>query len=488
LGAGREIRPPRIAIPAARLTPGVEKGSSVEKGSDPPLVRQLGGTIGDIAVGGGGRFLLVALKEARKLAVFDVNAADVVKTIPLPSTSALIAAGANKLLIAFPEEQVLERWDLATLEREGGSHVSPIDGWIRALALGSDSDGPALALWYPKVRGDSTYLRSTMWSSRGPEARFSFIDLNRLTVPRAGSIELDKQSSMKQSDSLSISGGSFMLNPDLGARYKVYLRASAGGGVFEIAVLPMEFFFLKAQGNRLSMVSHQVRDLADPPRGFITHPVIESVPSGLRPIYIRAVDPAYYLGMSGLPSNVAGSEGGLGNTEAIVGAHGPATVAIHAAGDGSRLFTIHGLDEMALSVKMSEWFHDDLTIEKRFYFVPAAKLFITVPPSNDRLVLRHVDFDDALDRFGAEQLIIVSASTVTARAGLVLEHRIVARSKKGRITYALSDGPDGLKVAADGTLRWAVPARLKGQVLTVVVTVSDASGNERFCTTKIVVE
>ena len=139
----------------------------------------------------------MALKEARKLAVFDVNAADVVQTIPLASTNALIAAGANKLLIAFPDEQILERWDLATLRREGGSHVSPIDGWIRALALGSDSDGPALALWYPKARGSIFRLKASNTDIREPEARFSFIDLDRLTVLRAGSIDLGNLSLIK---------------------------------------------------------------------------------------------------------------------------------------------------------------------------------------------------------------------------------------------------------------------------------------------------
>jgi hypothetical protein len=482
LGAGRDIRPPHVALPAARLTPGGEKGS------EPPLVRQLGGTIGDIAVGGGGRFLVVALKEARKLAVFDVNAGDIVKTIPLPSPGALIAAGANKLLIAFPEEQLLERWDLATLTREGGSHISPIDGWIRAIALGCDSDGPALAVWYPRARGYPKQLAAGKTYIREPETRFSFIDLDRLTVPRAGSIEIGNLVPINKGDSLSASGGSFMLDPNLGHRYKVYLRASAGGGVFEIVVLPMEIFFLKANGKHISMVSHEVRFLADPPRGFFTGPVVEFDQSVARPVFIHSVDPTYYLGISGLPLNVAGNRGGLGNTDAIASPQGPVTAAIHAAGDGSRLFTIHGLDEMALSVKMSDWFHDDLTIEKRFHFVPAAKLLITVPPSNDRLVLRHLDVDAILDRAGGEQLSILSPPTLTASAGHVLEHRIIARSRKGRVTCALADGPDGLKIAADGTLTWAVPAQLKGQVVTVVATLSDESGDERFHTIKITVE
>jgi hypothetical protein len=107
---------------------------------------------------------------------------------------------------------------------------------------------------------------------------------------------------------------------------------------------------------------------------------------------------------------------------------------------------------MALHLKMSAWFHDHLTIDKRFHFVPAAQLLITIPPSNDRLMLRHRDVDLALDRPGSEQLIIQSSPTLTASAGNKIEHRIVARSKKGRVTYSLADGPDGLKVAADGML------------------------------------
>src|SRR5262249_7470085 len=145
-GAGKAIQPPSLAIPAARLTP--EKPAAAE----PPWERRSEAAISDVTVGGGGRFLLLTLKDARKLAVLDVNAADIVKTIPLPSPHALVAAGAKKLLIALPEERRLERWDLATLERDGDSLPSPFDGQIKGIATGSDSDGPALVLWSNPAR------------------------------------------------------------------------------------------------------------------------------------------------------------------------------------------------------------------------------------------------------------------------------------------------------------------------------------------------
>jgi hypothetical protein len=40
----------------------------------------------------------------------------------------------------------------------------------------------------------------------------------------------------------------------------------------------------------------------------------------------------------------------------------------------------------------------DLTEEKRFHLVPAAKLLITIPWSNDRLVLRRVDIERFVSR------------------------------------------------------------------------------------------
>ncbi len=66
------------------------------------LVRALPSDVSEVAVGGGGRYLLLVLKKARKLAIFDVNAADVVKTISLPSDNVLVAAGAGISLWPSP--------------------------------------------------------------------------------------------------------------------------------------------------------------------------------------------------------------------------------------------------------------------------------------------------------------------------------------------------------------------------------------------------
>ena len=48
------------------------------------------------------------------------------------------------------------------------------------------------------------------------------------------------------------------------------------------------------------------------------------------------------------------------------------------------------LDEMS-GVGAEQWIKHDFTIDKRYHLIPQAKLLITIPLSNDRLVLRRID-------------------------------------------------------------------------------------------------
>jgi hypothetical protein len=59
-------------------------------------------------------------------------------------------------------------------------------------------------------------------------------------------------------------------------------------------------------------------------------------------------------------------------------------------------------------------------------------------------------------------------------------HRARSQTLNPPSLASLADGLDGLKVSADGMVTWAAPARLKGQEVTVVVTVSEASPTSDF--------
>jgi hypothetical protein len=184
-------------------------------------------------------------------------------------------------------------------------------------------------------------------------------------------------------------------------------------------------------------------------------------------------DPAYYLSVRG-----------LGNSTPPNSPAPAVSASIHAA-DGTRLLTVWGLDEMPGVDGQEVWDQDDLTVDKRFHLVPAARLLITLPPTNDRLVLRRLDIEKALDRLGSQALFVKTPSVLHAKAGVLLEHQMDARSQAGGVRYTLSDGPDGMRVSPSGKLTWVAPKETTGESVKAVVTVSDASGREQFHTLTI---
>ena len=53
---------------------------------------------------------------------------------------------------------------------------------------------------------------------------------------------------------------------------------------------------------------------------------------------------------------------------------------------------------------------------------------------------------------------------------------------KGGVTIKLDIGPEGMKMTADGTLTWKVPENFADTEVSILLTVSDKSGQETFHT------
>ena len=471
-GAGKSIRLPSVKIGAARLVPGTDKAS------ESPLVISLDSTISDVITAGGGRFLLLVQNDGHRISVFDVNEAAIVKTIPLASTNALVAGGAHKILVVFPDEGLLQRWDLATFKRDGGGHSLPIDGKIRAIAIGSDSDGPVLAFWVAAVKPqgfDKTWL--------------SLIDLDALKVLRAASADRRGSASYKGFQGLSRSGGALDGVAE-GPGSWTHLRASPGGALFTLwnsGAWPITFHTLALHGASLVATSergpvgyivpgHDDRiiytgeggrlDVDGKPAGGAESPATAS-----NELTVPSADPSYYLSVGGLAAVLA-----RGSGKSIKGAE-HVTVSVHATADGARLLSVHAIDEMVDHDRHDLFNKTELTIEKRFHLVPQAGLLITIPNSNDRLVLRRLDLDDA-HQAGGEYLVVAGLRSLNASPGEKIATSVVAKSKKGGITCNLADGPDGMTVTPAGEITWSVPKEKKTSAVKAVVSVSDRSGQE----------
>jgi hypothetical protein len=142
--------------PASRPVPKGEdgRGTRVPAAAEPPAHPLFDGERADVALpspsvshvpGGSGRFLVFHCKDARKVVVLDVSRGVIAHEIPDVPEGLLLAAGAQKLILAMPGQKMLQRWSLETFQRE---KIAPLPGThaVRVALMGQSSTGPLL-LW-----------------------------------------------------------------------------------------------------------------------------------------------------------------------------------------------------------------------------------------------------------------------------------------------------------------------------------------------------
>ena len=303
----------------------------------------------------------------------------------------------------------------------------------------------------------------------------------------------DRAAQGRESDGCAwTSEGSFRINCQSGSD-RIHLRASPGGALFGswcVSHGPSGVQTIAIDGRSVRLgyehegVGHVVPG-ADG-RTFFTGAghrrssdgkPIDPVDRGRPPTecLIPSTDPNYFLAISG-----ANSIGGS--------LSGPVSASVRLTSSGAVLATARGLDEMADAGRNPNGATDAVTIDKRFHFIPAANLLITVPASNDRLVLCRLSLDEAIARSATPILAVTSATDLSARPGQRLVHQIQVRSSNGGTTFDLSHGPAGLSVSGDGAIRWQVPLSAERKDYEAIVTIGDASGKQIFHSVRIKVE
>ncbi len=393
----------------------------------------------------------MTLREERRLAVFEFNSASIVRSIPLTSGDALVAAGSKALVIAYPEKRLIERWDLAKMTQAGPIVPSPIRGRLLSVAMGHDSEGPLLAAWLPNVIEDA--------HAKEPP-RFSFLDPATLGVLKTGSIS---SGGVRGFAALSTSGGSFTLQPF--NEEWVHVRASAGGDLFTAwqsngGSGGIETLSIRGEKVASNHVQQGQNHLAPGPDGWtvFTGSGARLDSSGRiregfqgrehspRVLAVPSPEPGYYLTVDGHFSDPLLSDQSV-------------TATIRDDLEGTPLVIVRDLTELAETARREGVLKDDFSFEKRVHFVPTAKLLVTIPASGDRLVLRRVDLDQLLARNAEDWLVVTSPRLLGAEAGKPLRHQVQVRVGRGKPRFSLGNGPAGLTIDADGMISWPSPSQ-----------------------------
>jgi hypothetical protein len=126
---------PVAATPPPITAPNVgDQGATIE----------LGGKVGAIAVGGGGKYIVMHIPDRGELKLFDVSKGDVAVTVNGVDTTpgVKLAAGVSRVFLYIPSSGVLRVYSLPTLSKEFDTGA-PMKNAI-AIAIGSRTDGPML--------------------------------------------------------------------------------------------------------------------------------------------------------------------------------------------------------------------------------------------------------------------------------------------------------------------------------------------------------
>src|SRR5262249_25260316 len=163
-------------------------------------------------------------------------------------------------------------------------------------------------------------------------------------------------------------------------------------------------------------------------------------------------------------------------------ATGKGAVRVHLAGETRPLIT---LNDVILPRDINQWDRESFGTDRRVHFIPDAKLLVTIPDTKDKLVLHRFDLDAALDKAGIDYLFVTSRPPALAGKGIEYRYQIAVKSKKGGVKYKLDAAPKGMSVSSTGLVRWSVPKDCAEKKVDVIVSASDASGQEIFHSFKL---
>jgi hypothetical protein len=399
------------------------------------VVKMLPGAVTDVCVGGAGRFLILHLAQQRKLAVFDLNKAQIVHYISVAEDKVKFAAGKDKLLIMYPDKHLIQRWSLTTFKREV---TVPLEMKVPAvaLAMGSASDGP--------------------------------LAISGVDWPRLGETVFFDVRTMKRIEQGYQPHGAFDTSPSVflraAANGKVFAcQMSAGAGMQSCIVSSSNFKLCRGGGGNFPVPSPDGRVICTT-NGLFSGESKQL--KGGNTHYLPALHGPYYL------SVLPGSRPDQQKT----------SLGVHIIGGSQRLVTLNDIVE-ARELSLGQ--PGDLTLDKRIYLVPDAKLLVLLPSSNNRLLLHRFDVEEALEKSDIDYLVVLSQPPTTFQKGSSYDYQMVVKSKKGGVKYKLESGPSGMTITPSGLLHWVAPGNGNESEVDVIVTVSDATGQEVFHTFKI---
>ncbi|MCA9175126.1 MAG: hypothetical protein KDB14_11640, partial [Planctomycetales bacterium] len=436
--------PPNVATTGAAPQAIVTSAADV---GDSPVEIELPGAISDLAVAGNGRFVLLHLKELRKVAVFDVSEGKIVHYFSANDDDTKVVGGATRVLIFSQLQGVVSRYRLDNFQRDL-TVTTPFAEPIQYVGMGGGSEGPAL-------------VRTSSGSGALASVELRFLDLETLRPlevtwsdgHRPHGVYRDRNAIRASMD------GSVFVVDGMGAIRLAGSQATVTRDSSNVGLLPSaNGRFYLANGR---LLSSELKPLGDNTNNFGAA--------------VHSLTGSYMIGVD------AGTRSRFRNAESSQSRGGK----LYQIGDQRPLVTIPDLLVSPPNDRIGGYQASTLSLDKRVLFVPEAKVIVTVPYTDDRLRVLPFDVQKALDASGVDYLIVDPAPQQTVALGKPYEYTLSVKSKRGGLKFTLDAGPEGMKVSSDGKVTWDVPGSLTAALHPVIISVSDASGQSTFHTFEV---
>jgi predicted Zn finger-like uncharacterized protein len=319
------------------------------------VTRELPGVAGEVCVGGGGRFLILHLPSLRQLAVFDASEARIVKFLPIGDDKVLLAAGFDKLFVALPVRNQLQRWDLTTFEKESTGAV-PVP--ILGLAMGSGTRGPLVVQTGEPFPGRDETNLVCLDPQTFQESAIQFVSPDRF-VPGRGDPGRQETGLRVSTDGKVVTGTGVFIRD--GKNYRSVPEAPANA--------------TPGADGRYLYTAGQIYSAEGKPVG----PHIGR--HGQMSWFFPAHHGPYYVSLS--------ERGPQGNAIRFA-------LGIHQGGDTQPLVTLPDIEGLTGLLEYPSGRH--VPFDRHVFFIPEARLLVVIPRSQDRLFLHRINTEELAAR------------------------------------------------------------------------------------------
>ncbi len=408
--------------------------SDVQPGDLQQDVVQLGESATQMSIGGKGRYMIFHLKTAGKLAIVDVTKSAVVNSIDVPD-DVRYAASLDKLLVVLPAQKLIQRYSLKTLEREKTASL-PDDAPTSVVVMGCNSDGPLV------LRGSQGQLYSA--------GKLLFWDIDKMAVsglPR------------------NIIGGDA-------------IRISADGKTltgWTTGISGQRFELVRMTARRIEkLMSPDTQDY----NGWWATPTADGS------YVLRFSSGIYSRNLKPLSSNAF-------KDDVLMPCEDPRfmlALRLADAPQSSQVKIVTLADQKILYTLETPEFHPDqigsaqrgyFNNEPRAHYLPELKAFVTVPDSNDKVIIRDFNLVKELQRKHG-YLLVVSKPPAQATVGEMFTYQPHVLTDAKSTKYRLEVAPPGAHIAADGVITWRVTAQPVGGTAKFAVSISGDNGKDTF--------